>query len=113
MEAVLLPWLATTARPNGWLMAMPCGEGPTPKGLPIICPKVALAGLRSRATMLLQPVTLTRPSGEKVPLAIWSAMATEVGCVFTGLPLESVHTLDKSTDSITRNSATLDCTPWL
>src|SRR6266852_1565209 len=34
-EAVPLPWLATTARPSFWLMAMPCGVVPTEMGLPI------------------------------------------------------------------------------
>src|SRR5215472_1065358 len=70
MVAVLVPWLATTARPSFWLIATPCGVVPTETGLPSNWPKVGLAGLRSTFTMLLQPDTLTRPKGEKGPLAI-------------------------------------------
>src|SRR5690348_18466233 len=109
-EAVLLPLLATTARPFLCQMAMPSGLVPTEMGLPTCCPNVRLAGLRSICTMSLQPVTLTRAKGENV-LAIWSAMATEDGCVLVGAPLEFVQTPDKSTCPITMKSTALDCAP--
>src|SRR5260370_2889017 len=87
MEAVPLPLLATTARPRRWLMAMPCGEVPTPMGLPRSWPNVELAGLISMIEMLLHPLTLIAAIGEKGPLPIWSAIATEVGSVLVGLAL--------------------------
>src|SRR5215470_5878743 len=69
-EAVPLPLLATTAKPLFCQMAIPCGFVPTVMGLPMSWPNVRSAGLRSRITTLLHPVTLTRPMGEKGPFAI-------------------------------------------
>src|SRR5215469_15735307 len=94
-------------------MATPCGVVPTEMGLPSNWPNVGLAGLRSTFTMLLHPETLIKPNGEKGPLTIWSAMAMELGCVLTALPLESVQTLDRSTDLMTMKPVTLDCAPLL
>src|SRR6266571_6065668 len=117
MEALLLPWLATTARPRCWLMAIPCGVVPTRTDLAMNFPKFGLActipltvtvGLRSMMEILLQPVLVTTAMGEKGPLAIWSAMATADGCVLTGFPLVSVQTVDMSTAWITRKSTELD-----
>src|SRR5215472_19388271 len=96
-------------------MAMPSGLVPTEmRGVlpPSSLPKVGLAGLRSILTMPLQPVTLTKAKGEKGPLAIWSAMATEDGCVLVGKP-EFMHRPDKSTCPMTRKSTALDCAPLL
>lgn len=100
MEAVLLPLLVTTARPKGWLMAMPCGLVPTATAGPYIWPRWGFGwpftvGLMSSATTLLQPVTLIKANGEKGPLENWSAMATEVGIVVALLGF--VQAWDKST----------------
>src|SRR2546425_1627231 len=119
-EAVLLPWVATTARPLCCQRAMPWGVVPTETGGPINLPKLGFGwgaprtvtvGVRSIVNMLLQPVTLTSARGEKGPFAIWSAIATDDGCVLVGFPLESVHTVDRATDWMTRKSTALDCTP--
>src|ERR671925_1646220 len=110
-KAVPAPLLATTAQPFVCQIAMPSGLVPTVMGLPSCCPNVGLAGLRSIFTTLLQPVTLTKAKGDKGPLAIWSAMATEDGCVFVAPPPEEMQALDKSTWPMTRKSTELDCTP--
>jgi len=82
-EAVPSPLLATTARPKGWLMAIPCGVRPTAMELRILpklgfCdvdPFAVTVGLISITEMLLQPLLLTTAIGENGPLASWSAMA--------------------------------------
>src|SRR6266403_6268815 len=99
-------------------MATPWGVVPTEMGLPMNwpnvglgwgCPATVIVGLMSMTEMLLQPVLETTAMGEKGPLASWSAIATEEGCVLVGLPLVLVQIVDKSTAWTTKKSAALDC----
>ena len=68
MDTLLLPLLATTARPSRGLTAMPWGVVPTAMELSTD-PKVGLAGLMSMVEILLQPLLVTTASGEKLPWA--------------------------------------------
>src|SRR5947208_382069 len=74
MEAVLVPWFATTARPSFWLIARPSGVVPTETGLPSNWPNVGLAGFRPQrrtckpetkpAPKIFTPDKLHVPAGE-------------------------------------------------
>src|SRR5580704_13839270 len=100
-EAVPAVLLATTAMPNGWLIATPCGVAPTamelrilPKlGFCTVWPLTVAVGLISTTEMLLQPLLVTTAIGENGPFTSWSAMATELGRV----PPVVVQIWDKST----------------